>query len=33
MCARCVPGFIIQGWFGAMGDSGKPVDAAVAKGM
>ncbi len=32
MCARCVPGFMIQGWLGAMGASGRPVEAAVAKG-
>jgi hypothetical protein len=30
MCALCVPGSIIQGWFEAIRISGKPVDSEVA---
>ena len=32
ICALCVPGFIIQGWFLAIGMFGKPVDSDVAQG-
>ena len=30
---QCVPGLIIQGWFGAITTSGKPVDSDVAQGI
>ena len=33
MCARCVPGSMIQGMPGAAGLSGSPVLSDVAKGM